>query len=355
MIGILPEPRYDHLRTLTGRHGLHEHARGQVPAPGFGYCVDDVARGLILTCLAADERLADLRSLYLTFTIAAVAPDGRCHNRLSTDGHWEDEPALGDWWGRAVWGLGVAATTLPHDGAADALQALETLARRRPNHRRTFAYAALGASRVVARSAEARRLVEDAGTAVARPSDKPGRPDWPWPEARLTYDNAAIPWALLAAGEALGREDWLDQGLAWLTFLVDRQRHAGHLSMVPSGGWGPGDRPPGFDQQPLELASLAVAASLAHTLTGQDRWLGVVRETGEWFAGNNDRGILMVDPDTGAGYDGLTPEGRNLNCGAESTLAANLTLLTAQNPGVHACPPSSPPTQISTSNPTRIG
>ena len=42
----------------------------------------------------------------------------------------------------------------------------------------------------------------------------------------------------------------------------------------------------------------------------------------EWFHGRNDVGVALYDPDTGAGYDGLEPDGVNRNCGAESTLAA---------------------------------
>jgi len=34
----------------------------------------------------------------------------------------------------------------------------------------------------------------------------------------------------------------------------------------------------------------------------------------------------MYDPSDGAGYDGLERDGRNENCGAESTLAALSTL-----------------------------
>ena len=33
----------------------------------------------------------------------------------------------------------------------------------------------------------------------------------------------------------------------------------------------------------------------------------------------------MIDLETGAGFDGLEPDGRNLNRGAESTLAALAT------------------------------
>jgi hypothetical protein len=36
--------------------------------------------------------------------------------------------------------------------------------------------------------------------------------------------------------------------------------------------------------------------------------------------------MAMWDPDTGGGYDGLTPHGPNFNQGAESTLALISTL-----------------------------
>ena len=43
----------------------------------------------------------------------------------------------------------------------------------------------------------------------------------------------------------------------------------------------------------------------------------------------------MFDPVTGGGYDGLTREGRNLNQGAESTLAMLSTAQHARRLGVY--------------------
>ena len=48
---------------------------------------------------------------------------------------------------------------------------------------------------------------------------------------------------------------------------------------------------------------------------------------GTRFGGDNDSATPMFDPQTGGGYDGLQRHGRNLNQGAESTLAM---LATAQ-------------------------
>ena len=112
---------FAHLDALTDDRGLFEHALGDVPRREHGYCVDDVARGLIVVVRELEqtpltERLAHA---YFTFLADAVAPDGRVRNRMSTDGQWADRPALGDWWGRALWALGVTASRARTRGMRD--------------------------------------------------------------------------------------------------------------------------------------------------------------------------------------------------------------------------------------------
>ena len=64
---------------------------------------------------------------------------------------------------------------------------------------------------------------------------------------------------------------------------------------------------------------------------GDAGWYDGVRHAIDWFLGANDGGAEMWDRDTGGGYDGLTPDGANLNQGAESTLALIATLQHARN------------------------
>jgi len=47
----------------------------------------------------------------------------------------------------------------------------------------------------------------------------------------------------------------------------------------------------------------------------------------DWFHGVNRLGVPMVDLDTGAGHDGLGATERNVNTGAESTIAYLMTAL----------------------------
>lgn len=336
----LPELVFDHLRRLTDAIGLHEHALGDLPRPEHGYCVDDAARALVVTCRAGDPALDGLTRRYLDVVLAAVAPDGRCHNRLDTAGRWLDEPDLGDWWGRAVWALGVAATHGPDWARDPAAAGFERLAQQRSPSLRSMAYACLGAAERADASPGARLLLADAAGAVsAGTGDRSGfPPGWEWPEARLSYANALLPEALLAAGSGLGRPELVRLGLDHLRFLLAVETVDGHLSVTPVGGRGPGEHGPAFDQQPIEVAGIAEACGRAWRLTGDPEWLRGVHLAWAWFEGSNDADIAMYDPDTGAGYDGLHSEGRNVNRGAESTLATLSTLIQVRTAGVDECP-----------------
>lgn len=350
MSAPVPMPRFDHLRRLTEDRGLYEHCRGDEPRRELGYCTDDVARALVLACWAGDE-VADLRETYLRFVVDAVAPDGSCHNRRNTSGTWTDAPSLGDWWGRAVWGLGVAVAA-GHGGPA-AEDALVRLMSRRAPYRRSLAYAALGSAALAGQLTGSRELLGDALDAVSHGSEP--STDWPWPEPRLAYDNGLLPCALISGGDALGRSDAVSLGLILLEFLVGVQRVGGNLSVAPVGGRGPGDTPPGFDQQPIDVASLCTAGATAYQVTGDTRWRSLVGAAAAWFMGENDSGTTMLDLDTGAGFDGLTSTGRNHNRGAESTIAAGMTMLLAHQRGVSACPLQSDATTTSSSGLTPTG
>jgi hypothetical protein len=350
----VPEPVFDHLRRLTDSIGLHEHALGDVPRPEHAYCVDDAARALVLTCRAADPTLDELTGRYLNVVLAAIEPDGQCHNRLGLTGKWQDPPGLGDWWGRAVWALGVTAARGPAWARPQALAGFNQLAHQRSPWVRAMAYACLGASELISTAPQARWLLVAAVSVVRGAeavSTHASPAGWAWPEPRLRYDNARLPEALLAAGSALNRPELVKSGLDQLRFLLAVETTAGHLSVTPVAGRGPGERGPAFDQQPIEVAGIADACGRAWRLTGDPCWLAGLRLAWTWFEGSNDANIPMYDLETGAGYDGLHREGRNFNRGAESTLAALSTLIQARMAGADECPHPSPTIQTSTSSP----
>jgi hypothetical protein len=184
-----------------------------------------------------------------------------------------------------------------------------------------MAFAALGAAEVLDRDPTNRAAVTLLGETAERIGPIDHAAPWPWPEPRLTYANAAVAEVLIAAGTRLNRPDALADGLHLLGWLLDRETLDGHLSVTPVGGAGPDDRPPRFDQQPIEVAAMADACARARTATRDPRWTSALRLTLDWFTGANDAGTPMWDPVSEGAYDGLTLTGPNQNQGAESTLA----------------------------------
>lgn len=314
---------YDHLLDLTDDVGTFEHAELATPRRDHGYCVDDVARALIVVCREPTpglELLLLARTSY-RFLTTAQAVDGRVRNRRAVGGRWTGGYAVEDSWGRSLWAFGTAAHRAPERWMREsALVSFERGCEQRSLWPRTMAFAALGAAEVVVtdpRHRRARQLLADAAATIGTPAVGA----WRWPEPRLRYANAALAEALLAAGDVLARPKLVDDGLAMLHWLLERETVGAHLSPTPAAGAGPNDAAPRFDQQPIEVAAMADACLRAAATTGDTGWLRGVDLATRWFRGDNDAGVPMSDPTTGGAYDGLHAGAANQNQGAESTLA----------------------------------
>jgi hypothetical protein len=313
---------FDRVVAMSDGIGLFEHADLTAPRLEHGYCTDDNARLLVVTAREADDGAgAALSRSALSFVVRAQTAGGRTRNRMNSAGQWTDSGTTDDCWGRSLWALGVAATD--HDDPivrVTALAAFTAGARQRSRWARAMAFAALGAADVLTADANhdaARRLLHDAVGTIGEPGAAP----WKWPEPRLTYANAVLAEATIAAGAALGEPAIVDRGLTMLDWLLELETVAGHLSLTGTAGRGPDHAGAQFDQQPIEAASLADACWRAYDLTGHERWRDGVRLAAAWFEGENDTGTVMWDSSTGGSYDGLLPVGVNLNQGAESALA----------------------------------
>jgi len=328
-----PDPIFDHLLRMTDQRGTFEHASYSEPRREGGYCTDDMARVLVVAARqsgssAAANRLARVAVQFLNEAQSFAGP---CRNRMDRNGQWIDLPATEDAWGRCLWGLGTAAA---HSDVSlirrlAVIQFQRSAVVRSP-WPRAMAFAALGAVELLTvepGNAVARALITDYAAGLAGPN---GDAAWPWPEPRLTYANAVLPEAMIAVGVALEDETLRQRGLDLLAWLVDYETADGHLSPTPAGGRGPGDLRPGFDQQPIEIATIADACARASYVDPSPIWTDTVRAAAAWFDGANDVGLVMWDPQTGAGFDGLHADRVNQNQGAESTLAVLSTLQHAQ-------------------------
>lgn len=325
----VPEPDFTHLLDLTDERGTFEHALLDQARIEHGYCTDDMARVLVVTTRERQPApaLLGLAALSLRFLSDAQHVDGRYRNRMNQRGRWTDRPTVEDCWGRSIWGLGTAAGRSITDRVRQSATAqFERAAQQRSPFRRAMAFATLGAAELLTAdptNRAARKLITDAADAMALSGAATG---WPWPEPRLAYANAALPEAMIAAGTVLRRPGLVERGLVLLGWLLDVQTVAGHLSVIPAGGAAEGDRRPGFDQQPIEVAAIADACARATTADDDPRWSHGVAAAVDWFLGANDVNRVMWNPETGGGFDGLHADGVNLNQGTESTLALLSTL-----------------------------
>jgi hypothetical protein len=311
-----------HLISMSDSRGLFEHADFDQPRTEHGYCVDDVARALVLLerSNTQDPQLRDLIQTYFDFISEAQSPDGHFANRCNVSGTWTSPAEMGDHWGRALWAIGTTANRDPDRAIAKlALLKFDFSAYHRTHHLRSMAYAGLGAAEILnsqPNHAPAQRLLRDAVNSIHLPSDQ----RWPWPEKRLSYGNAVIPELLMLGGHHFSDQKLIEKGIGLLRWLIEIESDNDHFSVTPSNGWSRGEARPSFDQQPIEVAALVDACATAFELTKDYEWLTFIERGSEWFTGSNDSVIQMYKPLTGAGFDGLTPSGRNENQGAESTL-----------------------------------
>ena len=325
----VPTADFRHVISLTGTYGTYEFATGVTPQVEHGYRTDDVARVLVAAMrepiLTRDVMRVAQTSMQ--FLVQAQRPDGRIRGRRSHYGTWFGDFGAGDSWGHALWAFGTAAARLPYAGARmEMVAAFSCGARVEPALPRALAFAALGAGELLRfdpRHPGARGLIEAAAHALDRPDVGNG---WAWPEDRLSNANAVLPQALLVAGHYLGESRLIDDGLRQLAWLCGTETRDGHLSVTPATGRDRHDVGALFEQRPVEVAGLADACVQAYGLTDDPMWLDPLAMSIDWFTGNNDVGVAMIDPETGGCFDGLTASGPSPNQGAESTLAAVMTL-----------------------------
>lgn len=338
----LPPLAMARIAELTDTVGVMQHAQFSVPDRKHGYCLDDNARALLLMTEIARLRPLSPEEKRHTLAYAAFvehawsSAQGRVHNFMGFNREWLDPPGADDAHGRAVWALGTLAHCkelghLADWAAARLLEFAPPLTELISP--RAWAYGLLGIDRFLARfpgHLGFERLRSELCDRLHRRWLDTAAPGWNWFEDRLGYDNARLCEALLVSGHAQSNSEQVRAGLETLRWLSKHQTaDAGHFRPVGTDTFGV-DRlyPQPFDQQPLEASATVSACLAAASITGDLSWRQEARRAFDWFTGDNDLRIAVAESDTGACFDGLHPDRRNANQGAESTLSY-LSALTA--------------------------
>jgi glycosyltransferase involved in cell wall biosynthesis len=320
---------------LSDSTGILQHSIGIVPDRRHGYCLDDNARALMLMNVASGLSEAERTrwsQTYASFIQHAWNEEsGGFRNFMRFDRSWCEELGSDDSNGRALWALGHTIECSPNPDMAEwawrwydaALPHCTAL-----GSPRAIAFTMLGAASVLrtrADHAASRQALEQGADTLFRLLGGARRPDWAWFEAVLGYDNPRLSQALIEAGMALGRPDYMTAGVETLQWIAGQQiTTSGHFRPIGSDSFGREHAHLPFDQQPLEAQAAAEAARSAFAATGDARWFDHAQAAWNWFFGANDRGAVLADLASGRCRDGITPRGANVNCGAESILAFQL-------------------------------
>jgi len=347
----MPRARLSHLLTLVDDVGIVQHADGIVPLRSSGYCTDDVARLAIVAVGLAQTTGAEAHHRMLARSVGFLrhawsAEERGMRSFMSYDRHWLDEPHGGDHLGRAAWALGEVlaveqVSALREPSLLLLREMLPALAGQRSP--RTMAFAALGLARAgpEALSDGATDVLRALAEGLAGAQRANASPDWWWAEDVLTYDNARIPQALIAAGTRLADAELVAEGLRSLEWYASELDVDGpHLRLVGHQGRRRGEPGPGAgDEQPLDAGGLVEAEVEAFVVTHDESRARDAVRAFEWFLGRNRLGRSVYDFATGGCHDGLGETAVNENEGAESTLAYLQALLVLDAAGLQATLP----------------
>jgi glycosyltransferase involved in cell wall biosynthesis len=340
----LPELKLEHLSRMTDSTGMFQHAILTVPNFSEGYCTDDNARAFILTVLLDElgeqpERVRTLGTTYAAFlNYAFDLQTKRFHNHLSFDRRWLDAEGSEDCHARALWALGLAVGRSPYrsfQAMAGQLfgQALPAVVNF--TSPRAWASSLLGIDEYLRRLSGDRAATQTRDALTTRLSelfDRANKPDWPWFEDELVYDNAKLAHALILTGRTTGQQALCEKGLRALRWLAEVQTSEnGHFRPIGSNGfYRRGGPRANFDQQPIEAQTMISACLEAYRATLDASWHEQAHRAFDWFLGWNDLGRELYSPSTGGCRDALHVDRVNGNQGAESTLAFLLSLAEIQ-------------------------
>ncbi len=331
-------PLLQHFTAMMGPFGLYQHATGSEPLLSEGYCVDDNARAVqvllrLLPHIVGENKAFAERAIALCwkFVMDAQHGDAELYNFRDSNGVWLPHDVSADMYARV---LRCCATILDMDTDSNRKQEATALARNIILHYKDR----LDSVRAWAEALVAISLLETCSVDVGdiasvetycldnliRIWQSRAEESWPWFEDSLSYANALLHHGILHrlnnAKENSVEEDIIKKSSV---FLIQTTITKDNI-FIPIGNaaWhAKGTEPSIYDQQPIEAG--VMLDFLLDLKKYKDSAVTVPQAAAPylWFFGKNSKHVSLVNMQTGACFDALTPNGPNTNCGAESMLA----------------------------------
>ncbi len=326
----LPPVKLDFVRSLTDDTGLLQHAKFGTPRREEGYTTDDNARALIalakyFQAKGSSKIVNELIDTYLSFVLHMQGKNGKMHNLLSYDRRFMDHEASEDCMGRTLWSCGfVMASNLSFEKRLIGKEVFDKLLPwafffKSP---RSKAFTLMGLKyyqKAYPKDSNLKKGIREFAEKLLGHYKAEHSKDWRWFESYLTYANGRLPQALFEANQEIANNHSLQTAKESIDFLLEVQIVNGTFVPIGNRGWyKKGEKRATYDQQSVEAAVMTEAAISAFRETGDTHYILTALAIFNWFFGKNTSKLAVYDSDTGGCYDGITPEGLNLNMGAEA-------------------------------------
>lgn len=349
----------DYMQRITDDTGIFQHTKFGVPDRSKGYTTDDNARALIAAVLLysskKDPVTLALIHTYISFIHHAQNTAGNFRNFMDYNRTFVEDSGSEDCQGRTVWALGFAlahSSSLPDNLLNtcrylinQALPLIGTL-----GSPRAGAYAIIGLSYLIETpkaltysfpyphtpsTAEEKAflprafiidLIDNMSFRLHNQYMRNKGNGWNWFEDSLTYGNSMLPWALLKASRISGNVNLKEAAKESLDFLASKTfSKEGYYKPIGSNGWlmRDGTAAP-YDEQPIEACEMLLACKEAAIELQDPAYLKYAALCYEWYLGHNSLKIPLIDPQTGACFDGIHGSGLNLNQGSESIVSFSI-------------------------------
>ena len=327
------------LRSMTSGTGVYQHGKLNKPNPEFGYALEDQARALLVAKEFKDERL---QKIYLNFIQNAQRQDGLLYhfyfyndskNFTNGEGLFKNEEYnsksnVKEAYGLTLWSL--LAAGINRDD--DIKKIIENLIKDAYSWTapRAMASALLGLMNLDHEHSLENKLKE---RLHSRYFDSRSD-EWEWFEDYLVYANAIIPWALWEVYLKRNCKKSFEIAKKTTEFLIISCQENNIPSPIGCNGWYlRGKSKALFDQQPIDAGYMVCCLEKAYYASRQHYYLDWAKKWYDWFWGYNINSIPLIDENF-ACYDGLNPEGVNLNQGAESNICFLMAYLAARRLGI---------------------
>lgn len=334
----LPPIKLDFLKLLTDDTGIIQHAKFATPKRLEGYTTDDNARAL-MACIKYHQiydgsEVEKLIDVYLSFLLHMQRPDGRMHNLLSYHRRFEDEVGSEDCMGRALWACGrTMSSNLCTEKKLISKEIFDKVFPWVPDFKspRSKAFAILGLCYYYKAYPQDQNVILNMKALTDRLLSNyklESSSDWRWFEPYLTYVNGRMPQALFKAYKKTNVKKYLQTAKESFDFLLGVGMIDEKFVPVGNNGWyRKGRERAMYDQQSIETSCMVEAALDAFQVIGDEKYRRTAQDIFGWFLGKNSQCVAVYNPETGGCYDGITPQGLNLNQGAESTVSYLLARL----------------------------